>query len=359
MDAPIVSAVGASFKMIHGRLGSVPGLEGLDRDRGIIMKRKNGAVLLAAAMLVLFGNGCGGSDSAAGSAKIYYTAIESGDYYEGWASRLEEQASAQGASFAVGYAENSVETQDAQIKEAAAGGYDVLLCGLVSPDTVTEIKAAAGDTPMVFINNAPADSALEKDKYVYVASDEFMAGQYQAEYILERFGQKDEINVAILKGPKDASGAVGRTKGLKQTLKASGKKINYVFEDNAGWNTEKAQELMAMFLKTGQPVDCVASNNDDMALGARAAFEQAGVSTDSVLFLGVDASVGGCQAIAEGRMDFTVFQPTDSQISFAVEAAKRLAGGQSIAGLEGASEDGKYILVPFEKVDSSNVAQYK
>lgn len=355
MDAPIVSAVGASFKINAGQ----PGLEGFDRDRGIIMKRKNGAVLLAAAMLVLFGNGCGGSDSAAGSAKIYYTAIESGDYYEGWASRLEEQASAQGASFAAGYAENSVETQDAQIKEAVAGGYDVLLCGLVSPDTVTEIKAAAGDLPMVFINNAPADSALEKDKYVYVASDEFMAGQYQAEYILERFAQKDEINVAILKGPKDASGAIGRTKGLKQTLKASGKKINYVFEDNAGWNTEKAQELMEMFLKTGQPVDCVASNNDDMALGARTAFEQAGVSTDSVLFLGVDASAGGCQAITEGRMDFTVFQPTDSQISFAVMAAKRLAGGQSIAGLEGASADGKYILVPFEKVDSSNVAQYK
>lgn len=323
------------------------------------MKRKNGVILLAAAMLVVFANGCGSGDMPAGDTKMYYTAIESGDYYEGWAGRLQEQAVSQGASLAVGYAENSVETQDAQVKEAAAGGYDVLLCGLVSPDTVTEIKAAAGDTPMVFINNAPADSALEKDKYVYVASDEFMAGQYQAEYILEKFGQKDEINVAILKGPKDASGAVGRTKGLKQTLRASGKKINYVFEDNAGWNTEKAQELMAMFLKTGQPVDCVAANNDDMALGGRAAFEQAGVSTESVLFLGVDASAGGCQAIAEGRMDFTVYQPTDSQISFAVEAAKRLAAGKSIAGLEGASEDGKYILVPFEKVDSSNVAQYK
>lgn len=323
------------------------------------MKRKNGVILLAAAMLVVFANGCGSGDMPAGGTKMYYTAIESGDYYEGWAGRLQEQAVSQGASLAVGYAENSVETQDAQVKEAAAGGYDVLLCGLVSPDTVTEIKAAAGDTPMIFINNAPADSALEKDKYVYVASDEFMAGQYQAEYILEKFGQKDEINVAILKGPKDASGAVGRTKGLKQTLRASGKKINYVFEDNAGWNAEKAQELMAMFLKTGQPVDCVAANNDDMALGGRAAFEQAGVSTESVLFLGVDASAGGCQAIAEGRMDFTVYQPTDSQISFAVEAAKRLAAGKSIAGLEGASEDGKYILVPFEKVDSSNVAQYK
>lgn len=323
------------------------------------MKRKKGLILLTASIVLLAG-GCQKNSAGGGKdAKIYYTAIESGDYYEGWASRLQEQASQKGASFEAGYAENSVETQDAQVKGAAAGGYNVLLCGLVSPDTVTEIKAAAGDTPMVFINNAPSDSALEKDKYIYVASDEYMAGQYQAEYILEKFSQKQEINVAILKGPKDASGAVGRTKGLKQTLKESGKTINYVFEDNAGWNTDKAQELMEMFLKTGQPVDCVAGNNDDMALGAVAAFEKAGVSTESVLFLGVDASTGGCQAISEGRMDFTVYQPTSAQIELAVEAAVRLASGGSIEGIEGASEDGKYIYVPFEKVDSSNVAQYK
>lgn len=114
-----------------------------------------------------------------------------------------------------------------------------------------------------------------------------------------------------------------------------------------------------MFLKTGQPVDCVAANNDDMALGGVAAFEKAGLDMDSVLFLGVDASVGGCQAILEGRMDFTVYQPTSAQIEAAIEAADRIAAGGSIDGIEGASEDGKYILVPFEKVDSSNAAQYK
>ena len=163
----------------------------------------------------------------------------------------------------------------------------------------------------------------------------------------------------ILKGPKDASGAIGRTKGLKQTLKASGKKINYVFEDYADWNSEKAQEMMQLFLRTGQSIDCVAANNDDMALGALAAFEERGLDTSTILFLGVDASVGGCQAIAEGRMDFTVYQPTAAQITSAVEAANRLACGKSIADMEGASEDGKYILIPFEKVDSQNVAQYR
>lgn len=322
------------------------------------MAQRRQRMILATAVMVLISSGCQ-AKATGGSAQMYYSAIEDGDYYEGWAAQLQEQAAAQGASFDVGYAQNSVETQDAQIKSAVGSGCDVFLCGPVSPDTVTEIKAAAGDTPVVFINNAPDDSALEKDRYIYVASDEYMAGQYQAEYILERYGQKEEINVVVLKGPKDASGAAGRTKGLKQTLKASGKKIRYVFEDYADWNQDKAQELTAMFLKTGQPVDCVVANNDDMALGGLAAFEQAGRSTESVLFLGVDASVGGCQAIAEGRMDFTVYQPTAAQITSAVEAAIRLASGRTISDMEGASEDGKYILIPFEKVDRQNVAQYQ
>ena len=322
------------------------------------MAQRRQRMILAAAVMVLISSGCQ-AKATGGSAQMYYSAIEDGDYYEGWAAQLQEQAAAQGASFDVGYAQNSVETQDAQIKSAVGSGCDVFLCGPVSPETVTEIKAAAGDTPVVFINNAPDDSALEKDRYIYVASDEYMAGQYQAEYILERYGQKEEINVVVLKGPKDASGAAGRTKGLKQTLKASGKKIRYVFEDYADWNQDKGQELTAMFLKTGQPVDCVVANNDDMALGGLAAFEQAGRSTESVLFLGVDASVGGCQAIAEGRMDFTVYQPTAAQITSAVEAAIRLASGRTISDMEGASEDGKYILIPFEKVDRQNVAQYQ
>lgn len=322
------------------------------------MGQRKHMLVLAAAVIAVLAGGCQKNDTVAGR-RIYYSAIEDGDYYEKWAAQLQEQAAAQGASFDVGYAQNSVETQDAQIKSAVGSGCDVFLCGPVSPDTVTEIKAAAGDTPIVFINNAPDDSALEKDRYIYVASDEYMAGQYQAEYILERYGQKEEINMVVLKGPKDALGASDRTKGLKQTLKASGKRIHYVFEDYADWNQDKAQELTAMFLKTGQPVDCVVANNDDMALGGLAAFEQAGRSTESVLFLGVDASVGGCQAIAEGRMDFTVYQPTAVQITSAVEAAIRLASGRTISDMEGASEDGKYILIPFEKVDRQNVAQYQ
>ncbi len=322
------------------------------------MKKRAGAMLMAAAIAFSLLAGCQSADTAE-SLKVYYAAIESGSYYEGWAEQLKEQAQMQGLEFDVGYAENSVEMQDALIKNAVVQGCDVFLCGPVSSDIVTELKAAAGDTPMVFINNAPEDGQLEKDRYIYVASDEYMAGQYQAEYILEKLGNKDEINIVILKGPKGASGTDGRTNGLKRTLKASGKNIHYVFEDFADYNEETARELMEIFLKTGRTFDCVAANNDDMALGAVAACEEAGLSMDSIIFLGVDASANGCQAIADGKMDFTVYQAMSDQITAAVRAAEKLAAGQSIKEIEGATEDGKYILIPFEKVDSGNVEQYR
>lgn len=313
----------------------------------------------ALALAVLLAGGCQKDEKSSGKAEIYYSAIESGDYYEGWANNLKGQAEKEGYGFEVGYAENSVEAQVAQIKDALKDGSSVFLCGLVSPDITAEVKAAAGSAPIVFINNAPPDSQLEKDRCVYVASNEFMAGQYQAEYILEKFAGKEEINVMLLKGPKSASGTSGRTQGLKQTLEAGGKKINYVFEDNADWSEETAKDLTGIFLKTGIQVDCVAANNDDMALGAVAAFEEAGMKKDDVLFLGVDASEKGCEAIANGKMDFTVYQPMSSQIEAAVKAAGNMAMGKGIEGIDGAQADGKYILLPFEKVDASNVGQYQ
>ena len=136
-----------------------------------VMVKTKKILFSALALAVLLAGGCQKDEKSSGKAEIYYSAIESGDYYEGWANNLKGQAEKEGYGFEVGYAENSVEAQVAQIKDALKDGSSVFLCGLVSPDITAEVKAAAGSAPIVFINNAPPDSQLEKDRCVYVASN--------------------------------------------------------------------------------------------------------------------------------------------------------------------------------------------
>lgn len=269
------------------------------------------------------------------------------------------KAAQEGVELVVEDAGGSIEAQVEQLKRAAAEEYDVILCSAVSTDTAVQLKLSAGDIPIVFFNSCPDDRYLEAVKYVYVGSDEAVAGQFQAEYVLQQLGSKSEINVVLVKGPRSHSATVGRTNGVKEALADSGKTVNYVFEDSANWDMAQAKELFALFLRTGVTADCVICNNDAMALGIVEAAREAGIDFASLPILGVDATADGCAAIKAGEMQFTVYQSGKGQGEAAVEMAIRLAGNGDPEEMEGISEDGKYVWVDFEKVDGSNVTQYR
>lgn len=264
-----------------------------------------------------------------------------------------------GAEVDVVDAEGSIEKQVEQIATAAKEEYDAILCCPVDPSTAVQMEASAGELPIIFMNSCPDDTRLEKDKYMFVGSDELVAGTYQAEYVLDKFSNKDEINVVLLKGEKNHSGAKGRTEAVKNTFADCGKTVNLVFDDFADWSTEKAAEYFRVFLSMDVPFDCVICNNDSMALGVIEVCKEMDIDLSSVPVLGVDATADGCQEIENGNMAFTVYQSATGQGEAGVKVAAALAGGGSAAntGLD-ISEDGKYVWVPFEKVDQSNVSSY-
>ena len=313
------------------------------------------AVCLGCAMLCACGSK---SDSDGKNVKILLTISKMDTYRQTLADGAKEKAAEYGASVEVMDAEGVIENQVNQVQKAVSEGYDAVLCGIIDVDTAVEVKASSGDLPMVFVNSCPKDKDLVKDEYMYAGSSESVAGKYQAEYVLDKLGSQSGINVVLMKGPVGHSATAGRTKGVKRTFAESGKTVNYVFEDNADWSAEKAEELFGIFLKTGKKADCVICNNDTMALGVIEACKKAGIDPGSMMIIGVDASADGCAAMQNGEMAFSVRQSGPGQGAAAVETAMKLIKGESASDIEGITEDGKYVYVPFEKVDASNAAQY-
>ena len=325
-------------------------------------RKKIWSILLILTLCVGLFSGCkGGSseDISANGIKMYMTVSSSDTFRQNLMDEAKKLAEEMGAEIKLVDAEGSLENQMAQIREAVDGGYDVILCNPVDIDTTLQLQVVAGDLPMVFWNSCPSEERLEGDKYVFAGSNEADAGTYQGEFILDHFSDQDTINIAIMEGQKLHPAALGRTNALKAVLDDSDKQINYVYDDNADWDLDTAKAQFDVFLKTGQKVDVVACNNDNMALGVLQSCEEHGISPDEITVIGVDATDVGCAAIEEGKMAFTVCQSAIGQATYAVKAAARLAQKKSLKGLNYLSENHKYIWVPFEKVDLSNVAKYK
>lgn len=324
------------------------------------MRKKLGILLAAIIFLLTAFVGCGNSSSVSENSgiKILISLNDDAVFRQQLVAAAEAVASEEGIQLDVTNADSSIESQSASIKSAKADGYDVIICSPVSSDTAMELQESAGDLPIIFINSCPDESYLEANKYIYVGSSENVAGQYQAEYILDALSSKDELNVVILKGQKNHSATDGRTEGAKETLEASGKTIHYIFDDYAAWETEPAKEMFKIFLSTGRTPDCVICNNDSMALGVVEACKDENIDLTSLPIVGVDATAEGCEAIENGDMAFTVYQSAKGQGEAAIQAAIRLAKGKSLNDMDGVTEDNLYIWVPFEKVDRNNVGDY-
>lgn len=322
------------------------------------MRRKM-ALWLTIVMIIVTISGCGQNTAGGKSGiKIFFSLNEMDTFRQTLVDSAAEQAAQMGAQFVMEDAKGSIEKQVEQLKAAAAQNYDVIICSPVSVDTVVQLKMSAGDIPIVFVNSCPDEKHLQEGKYIYVGSSEQVAGEFQAEYVLEKLSGRQEINVVLIKGPASHSATEGRSTGVKRTLEKSGRQIHYVFEDSANWDTGQAQKLFELFLRTGVSADCVICNNDSMALGVMEACRNSGIDCSTLPILGVDATADGCEAIRNGDMAFTVYQSGSGQGHAAVDAAIQLVGSGSVKDIEGSTEDGRYVWVDFERVDSSNVSNY-
>lgn len=202
-------------------------------------------------------------------------------------------------------------------------------------------KAKAAGIPIINCNSL---TITEPD--AYVGSNDSESAEIAMTYIAEQLGGKG--NVLMMHGHPGQTAEVKRTEGAMDIL-AQNPDMTLLDEQTADWDRAEAMTLMENWIQAyGDQINAVFCQNDEMALGALNALVQA-AKKDNVLVVGVDAIDDALQSVKDGKMDATVYQDCKGQAEGAIEAAYKLAKGESVE---------KEILIPFILVTTENVDEY-
>ena len=155
-------------------------------------------------------------------------------------------------------------------------------------------------------------------------------------------------NVVILIGDPANEAAVLRTKGCKDVVaKNPGMKVTK--EQSGNWQRDKGLSIMENWIQSGEQIDVVCANNDEMALGAIQALKNANL-LDKVLVGGVDATKDALAAMKAKELEVTVFQDAKGQGGGGVDAAVKLAGGGTVAT--------DLVDIPYQLVTPENMSRF-
>lgn len=179
---------------------------------------------------------------------------------------------------------------------------------------------------------------------VWIGSENQDGGALQMQYLVDQLGGKG--NIAILRGPIGHFAEIGRYEGYESVLK-NYPDIQVVYDQSADFSREKGMSVMENWLQTGETIDAVIAQNDEMILGAAKAVEAAG-KQDEILLVGLDGISDALGAVKDGILKATMYQDAIAVGHEAVNMAYKVVNGKTIERTN----------VPFQLVTQENVDDY-
>lgn len=256
------------------------------------------------------------------------------------------EAKAKGVDIQFEDGQKDVVKQISQVENFIAQKVDVMIVNPIDSAATRNIteKAMKAGIKLIYVNRLPEEKLPEG--VVYVGSDENVSGTMQGEYLAKKLNGKG--NVAIMMGELSTEAARTRTKGVKNVF-AKYPDIKIVEEQTANWQRAEGMNLMSNWITTGKKIDAVASNNDEMAIGAIMALQQAGVAPGKVLVGGVDATPDALVEMKKGTMAVTVFQDAKGQGTSAIDTAVKMVNGEKTE---------QFVMTPFQLVTPENYKDF-
>ena len=275
---------------------------------------------------------------------------------------------------------NSQAVQNQQIGELIEeGGYKLFVINAVDRLACSAIveKCSKEGIAVVFFNREPLADALTNDNVFYVGADADKLGEKQADMVANLFSDgfsgfvydkngDGVIQLIILKGEQGHQDAEKRTENCVGRLKELGFEVEILATEIANWTRHEGfQAMQTIYADYADEIELVFSNNDDMALGAidylidaRVVPKATRISSMPFPIVGVDGTIVGLEAIAQGYLYGTVNNDSIRQSDAILKLISCILSDSGLENFEYAVTNGHYIYIDGEVITRSNLEDY-
>lgn len=220
---------------------------------------------------------------------------------------IKDAAKEAGITLKFSDAQQKQENQIKAIRSFIAQKVDVIAFAPVVTtgwDTVL-LEAKRAKIPVIL-----TDRSIEtKDPSLYVTmigSDFTEEGRKAAQWLLENYKGKGDVNIVELQGTVGSAPAIERKKGFEEVIKTD-PRFKITRSQTGDFTRAKGKEVMEAFLKTDPNIQVLYAHNDDMAIGAIQAIEAAGLKPGKdIVIVSIDAVKGAFEAMMAGKLNVSV-----------------------------------------------------
>lgn len=210
-----------------------------------------------------------------------------------------------------------VDMMDNAISQAV----DALVVSPSQPTTVTNIfdLAESNNIPVLLVDT----DADWDNKVTFIGTDNYSAGEEGGKYLASLLEAGDKV--VIIEGAKGNLATDERARGAKDALEEAG--IEIVAQQPADSDKFKAAGVIDAVLQNHADLAGAFAANDDMAIGALSATEQAGIQ---IPIIGINGGDEATELIIEGKLAGSVAQSPYEMGYMGVENAVKIIKGEEV-----------------------------
>ena len=269
--------------------------------------------LLASAMLLAFSASTFATSSAFAAKPLVMGFSQVGAESE-WRTAntvsIKEAAKKDGVTLKFADAQQKQENQVKALRSFIAQKVDVIAFSPVVEsgwDTVLR-EAKAAKIPVILTDRAV--NVADKSLYVtFIGSDFVEEGRRAGQWLLEHAKKTPDatLNIVELQGTVGSAPAIDRKAGFLEVV-GKNPKMKIIRSQTGDFTRAKGKEVMEAFLKAeGKKINVLYAHNDDMAIGAIQAIEEAGMKPGKdIIIISIDGVKGAFEAMIAGKLNVTV-----------------------------------------------------